>query len=157
MVGSHVLWAASGQLFLGSLIEMDDSRLGDSFSFGWDQGLPFRVVFWQLWFWIHMESHQTEAICLWCLWELEEGDQCCCRGVMLAVGQVCRFSVRFSWECCVPLLLIQVKTEQEVLLYLAQQLECEERVSCQDFALFVLSFQWKTHKKNVEAEQLECW
>ena len=35
--------------------------------------------------------------------------------------------------------LILVKTEQEVLLYLnlAQQLECEERGCCQDFALFV--------------------
>ena len=70
---------------------MEDSRLGDSFSFGWDQGWPFRVAVWQLWFWIQMEPHQTEAICLWCLCELEEEDQCCHRVVMLAVGQVRRF------------------------------------------------------------------
>ena len=56
---------------------------------------------------------------------------------MLAVGQVRRFSVRFSRECCVPLFLILEKTEQKELLYLAQQLENEERGYCRDFALFV--------------------
>ena len=29
---------------VGSWIEMEESRLGDSFSFGWDQGWPFGVV-----------------------------------------------------------------------------------------------------------------
>ena len=45
--------------------------------------------------------------------------------VMFGVGQVRRFSVRFSLECCVPLFLILVKTKQEVLLYLPQRSERE--------------------------------
>ena len=65
---------------------MEDSRLGDSFSFGWDQGWPFWGVVWQLQFWILMEPYQTEAICLWCLWELEKGDQCFRRVVICGTG-----------------------------------------------------------------------
>ena len=42
-----------------------------------------------------MEPHQTEVICLNCLWELEKGDQCFCRAVMLAVGQVRKFLCGF--------------------------------------------------------------
>ena len=37
--------------------------------------------------------------------------------------------------------LMLVKTEQEALLYLAQQLERDESGCCQDFAVFVSSFQ----------------
>ena len=92
---SDDLWAASGQLFLWSLMETEDSRLGDSFSFGWDQGWPFLVVVWQLLFSIQMEPHQTESIRLWCLWKLEEGDHCFRSVVMLGVGQLRRFSVDF--------------------------------------------------------------
>ena len=45
MVGSQVICELhQDNFFLGYLIEMEDSRQGDSFSFGLDQGWPFRVV-----------------------------------------------------------------------------------------------------------------
>ena len=42
MVGSEMICELhQDNFFLVSLIEMEDSRLGDSFLFGWDQGWPF--------------------------------------------------------------------------------------------------------------------